>query len=464
MNHIAEQAIRQLWRPSQLDYAWLDQLRLQGQGPVLPSSFALDAAAQACLAASGLAAAAFWHARGGERQTVSVNLHHAVAEFRSEHYLRVDGAQPSDPWDKIAGIYRCGDGRWLRIHTNFPHHCQGVLQLLQCEYDKAAVTAALQKWTAFDFENAAAARGLVATALRSFAEWDAHPQGQAVAAQAVFSLTRLDHAEPLALTDADRPLGGVRVLDLTRIIAGPLGGRVLAAHGADVLHISSPRLPTIPTLDMDMGRGKRNAQLDLTRESDRDILRRLLADAHVFIQGYRPGGLAGLGFSPDDAARVRPGIVYVSLSAYGNQGPWAGRRGFDSLTQTASGFNLAEAEAAGSETPRAFPAQALDHIAGYLAALGATAALCHQRQQGGSWHVEVSLAQAAHWLRGLGRVEGAINLPIPTLEDVRPWLEETDSGFGRLLAVRHAAELSLTPARWPLPAMPLGSHAASWTV
>ncbi|POZ63362.1 CoA transferase [Chromobacterium alticapitis] len=459
-----DQAIHQLWRHSALEADWLSRLRLQGQGPILPSSFALDAAAQACLASSGLAAAALHKQRGGEAQTVSVDARHAVAEFRSEHYLRVDGVQPADPWDKIAGIYRCGDGRWLRIHTNFPHHCQGVLRLLQCEYDKAAVAAALQNWRAFDFEDAAAARGLVATALRGFEEWDAHPQARAIAAQPVFSLSRIGDGLPRGLPAADRPLDGVRALDLTRIIAGPLGARVLAAHGADVLHITSPELPTIPTLDMDMGRGKRNAQLDLKRESGRAALRALLADAHVFIQGYRPGGLAELGFSPDDAARLRPGIVYVSLSAYGNQGPWAGRRGFDSLLQTASGFNADEAAAAGADEPRAFPAQALDHIAGYLVALGAMAALCRQQREGGSWHVEVSLAQAGHWLRGLGRVEGALELPVPTLEDVHPWLEESDSGFGRMLAVRHAAQLSLTPARWALPAMPLDSHQPSWTV
>ncbi|QEL55750.1 CoA transferase [Chromobacterium paludis] len=457
-------AIQHLWRHCALDPAWLPQLRLSGHGPILPSSFALDAAAQACLAASGLAAASFHHLRSGEKQTVAVDLRHAVAEFRSEHYLRVDGSQPADPWDKIAGIYRCGDGRWLRIHTNFPHHCQGVLRLLQCEYDKTAVAEALQDWKAFDFEDAAASHGLVATALRSFEEWDAHPQGVAVAAQPVFSISRIGDAPPQALPAADRPLGGVRALDLSRIIAGPLGGRVLAAHGADVLHITSPRLPTIPTLDMDMGRGKRNAQLDLDQADGCAALRRLLADAHIFLQGYRPGGLAERGFSPEDAARARPGIVYVSLSAYGKQGPWAGRRGFDSLTQTASGFNIAEAAAAGSDTPRAFPAQALDHIAGYFAALGALAALHRQQQEGGSWHVEVSLAQAGHWLRGLGRVEGAMGLAVPALDDVRPWLEESDSGFGRLLAVSHATRLSLTPARWTLPSMPLDSHAPAWAV
>ncbi|MCD4484072.1 CoA transferase [Chromobacterium vaccinii] len=463
MSELALHAARQLWLDCGFDALPLHRLELPGTEAALPSSFAIAAAAQASIGACGLAAAEFFSLRGGEPQTVSVDARHAAVEFRSEHYLRVGGGLPADPWDKIAGIYRCRDDRWVRIHTNFPHHCQGVLDLLACKYDKATVAEALARWDAFEFEDAAAKRGLVATALRSIDEWDAHPQGIAVAAQPVISITRIGDASPRALGGTERPLQGIRALDLTRIIAGPVAGRTLAAHGADVLHITSPHLPTIPTLDIDTGRGKRNAQLDLTQETGRSALRGLLADSHVFIQGYRPGGLAGLGFSPEDAARLRPGIVYVSLCAYGHTGPWAGRRGFDSLTQTASGFNLAEAQAAGSDAPRAFPAQALDHGAGYLAALGAIAALHRQQREGGSWHVQVSLAKTGHWLRGLGRVDGAMDLPVPTLDDVRPWLEESDSGFGRLLAVRHAARMGSTPVRWEHPAMPLDSHAPAWT-
>ncbi|AXE32367.1 carnitine dehydratase [Chromobacterium phragmitis] len=463
MSKHSPRAAEQLWQACGLDAAALSRLALPSSRPILPSSFDIAAAAQAGIGACALAAAELWRQRGGEAQTVRVDAGHAAAEFRSEHYFRVDGELPADPWDKIAGLYRCGDGRWARIHTNFAHHCQGVLGLLGCDYDKSAVAAALASWSALDFEHAAAERGLVVAALRGFDEWDAHPQGQAVAALPPLTLTRLDDAPPLRMGDADRPLDGVRALDLTRIIAGPVAGRALAAHGADVLRVTSPRLPTIPTLDIDTGRGKRNVQLDLLDAGSREILRSLLADAHVFIQGYRPGGLAKLGFSPVDAARLRPGIVYVSLSAYGKAGPWAGRRGFDSLTQAASGFNLAEAAAGGGEQPRALPAQALDHGAGYLAALGAIAALLRQRREGGSWHVEVSLAQAGHWLRGLGRVENAMELPLPSLDDVRPWLEESDSGFGRLLAVSHAARMEKTPARWERPAMPLDSHAPSWT-
>ncbi|QDQ25401.1 CoA transferase [Chitinimonas arctica] len=457
----AVQALAQLWQASGLDPAALARVRLGGSRS-LPSSFAVGAAAQASIAAAGLAAAELWRLRNGQHQTVSVDMGHAVAEFRSERYLRVDDQQPADPWDKIAGAYRCGDGRWLRLHTNFPHHRDGVLKLLGCEHDRASVEAALQAWQAEAFETAASEQGMVVAAMRSFAEWDAHPQAAAVRALPAFTLERIGDAPVQPPAPAERPLSGIRALDLTRVIAGPVCGRTLAAHGAEVLHISSPQLPTIPPLDIDTGRGKRSCHLDLEQAGDRGALQALLRDADLFVQGYRPGGLAERGFGPEQAAALRPGIVYISLSAYGHIGPWAQKRGFDSLLQSACGFNHAEAEAAGQDAPRPLPMQVLDHASGYLMALGAMAALHRRANEGGSWHVRVSLAQTAHWLRGLGRVPGGLDIAEFDPDSLAGWLEESESGHGRLRAVRHAAELSVTPAHWRLPAMPLGTHSAGW--
>ena len=339
--------------------------------------------------------------------------------------MRVDGEAPGERWDRIAGAYPCGDGRWVRLHTNFPHHRDGVLALLGCAYDRDAVAAALRGWRAFDFEQAAAEAGLVVAAMRTFAEWDAHPQSAAIAARPAVSITRIGDAPPAPLPpNPDRPLSGLRVLELTRVIAGPVGGRTLAVHGADVLLLTSPSLPSIPTLVIDTGRGKHSAHLDLRDPDGPATMRELLSGADVFLQGYRPGGLAGLGFAPADAARLRPGIVCVSLSAYGATGPWGGRRGFDSLVQTATGFNAAEAEAAGLDTPKPLPAQALDHASGYLLAFGALAALHRRATEGGSWHVEVSLARTGHWLRGLGRVPDGLACPEPTPADTAGFLEE----------------------------------------
>jgi crotonobetainyl-CoA:carnitine CoA-transferase CaiB-like acyl-CoA transferase len=450
-----------LWRTAGHDAAALAQITFTGVEPVLPSSFALGTAAAATIGAAALAAAELWRLRMGRRQHVAVDMRHAAIAFRSERYLRVDGKRPDEYHDDLAGLYRCGDGRWARLHTNLPHHCAGLLKLLGVPHDKAALQRALDGMTAEALENAAAETGLVVTACRSFAEWDAHPQGQAVAKLPLFSIEKIGEAPPKKLSPAARPLAGVKALDLTRIIAGPVCGRTLAAHGADVLLVTAPHLASMLPLVIDTGRGKLSTSIDLRDAGGRASLAALVPQADVFVQSYRPGAIAARGFSPQDAARLRPGIVYASLSAYGYDGPWADRRGFDSLVQTASGFNLAEAQAFGAPKPKELPAQALDHATGYLLAFAVMTALKRQAQEGGSWHVRVSLAQTGYWLRHLGRIDGT-TCPDPKFDDVRDYLEETPSGFGRLTAVRDAAAMSETPTRWQRPSVPLGTDPPAW--
>ncbi len=457
----AKHVLSDIWRAAGHPEAALETVDLTGSEPVLPSSFRVGTAAQTTIAAAALAASGLWRLRTGRSQRVSVDMRSAAIEFRSERYLRVDGKPPSEYHDPIAGLYRCGDGRWLRLHTNLPHHRDGVLALLGCPHERTAVQRALDGWQAEKFETAAAEAGLVVTACRSFAEWDAHPQGRAIARLPLFSIDQIGDAPAEPLPAAERPLAGVKVLDLTRIIAGPVCGRTLAAHGADVLLITASHLPSMQPLVIDTGRGKLSASIDLRQASGREVLPALLRDADVFVQGYRPGAIAAFGFGPDDVARMRPGIVYVSLCAYGHEGPWASRRGFDSLVQTASGFNAAEAEVFGASEPRPLPAQVLDHATGYLMAFAAISALARRAQRGGSWHVRVSLAQTGLWLRQLGRLDG-LACPDPGFDDVRDRLEETVSGFGRLTAVRHAAVMTQTPPHWARPTVPLGTHAPAW--
>jgi crotonobetainyl-CoA:carnitine CoA-transferase CaiB-like acyl-CoA transferase len=445
-----------------LDAGLARRVAFTGTDPVLPSSFRLAAAAQACIAASAVAAVALGEGRGLPGQHIGVDARHAMAEFRSDRYFSVDGQPPGDVWDAIAGLYQCGDGRYVRLHTNFPHHRDGILNLLGCANDRQAVAAALKGWMAEAFETAATEAQMVVAMARSFAEWDAHPQGQAVAALPPFTIERIGEAAPRPLSHAARPLAGLRVLDLTRIIAGPVAGRTLAAHGADVLLVTSPYLPSVPALVIDTGRGKRAAHLDLRAEADREQLAGLVSEADIFLQGYRPGGLAMQGFAPHEVAALRPGSVYLSLSAYGHAGPWAMKRGFDSLVQTASGFNLAEAEAAGDATPRALPCQALDYAAGYLLAFAGMAARLRQARDGGSWLVRDTLAPTAHWLRGLGRVADGFSVPDMAPESVADLTGTHPSGFGALRAIRHPAQLSVTPARFERPSVPLGTDAPVW--
>ena len=318
------------------------------------------------------------------------------------------------------------------------------------------------QWDGEAFETTAYAGGCVVALMRPHDEWSATPHAMALAELPLISITKIGEAAPKPWPAGDRPLAGIRVLDLSRVIAGPVAGRTLAAHGADVLLISGPGLPAIPWLTIDTGRGKLTSFVELKSEQGRGVLRDLLAVADIISQGYRPRAIASLGFSPDDAARINPGIIYVTLSAYGHAGPWAERRGFDSLVQTATGFNHAEGQAAGVDGPKELPAQMLDHATGYFMAFGAMMAKARQAREGGSWHVQVSLAQTGRWLWNLGRVADGLASEDLKGEAVRPFIEEAGSGFGALRSVKHSALLSKTPAFWARPAMPLGSHQPQW--
>jgi hypothetical protein len=472
--HPSAEALAALWNAAGLPAAALDQVQLTGSQAVLPSSFDVATAAQASLGAAAAAAAELWHLRTGQRQAVRVEREHAALECTG--HFALDGQVPA-LWDKLSGLYPCGgaagEGGWLRIHANFAHHRDGALRLLGLPAGEAtpreAVAQALQHWSAFDFEQAAADAGLVVAAARSFAQWDAHSQAAALAGQPVVRIEPIGTAAPAAparwprISPAERPLHGLRVLDLTRILAGPVAGRCLAAYGADVLLVNGPHLPNIEAI-ADTSRGKLSTLIDLRDAAGRARLDALASQAQVFLQGYRPGALAGQGFGAEALAQRHPGIVVASLSAYGTEGPWGGRRGFDSLVQTATGFNRAEAEAAGSAAPKAMPMQILDYAAGHLLAFGIQAALWRQANQGGGWQVQVSLAGVGGWLRRLGRVADGLAAQRP---DLAPYLEDSVCGFGRngrgtLRAMRHAAQFSATPAGWVRPSMPPGSHPPAW--
>jgi hypothetical protein len=469
-----QEVLAQLWRDAGLDPTALARFVATAEEPALPSSFAVGTLLQAALGAATLAATEVMRSRGGEPAQASVDLLDVVRESACKFTL--DGRAPV-VWDKLSGLYSCGGGRgdasdagnWVRVHANFAHHRDGVLALLGLsvgpDTERAAVAAALQNWSAQAFEDAAAERGLVVAALRSPAAWAAHAQAAAVAAQPLLSIERSGDAAPLSWPAADtaapagpQALHGLRVLELTRILAGPVAGRTLAVHGADVLLINGPHLPNIEAL-AETSRGKRSALLDLRRAGDCATLRQLIETCDVFLHGYRPGALAARGFGPAELERLRPGIVSVSLSAYGSQGPWGTRRGFDSLVQSATGLNLAEAQALGSSEPRALPLQALDYGAGYLLAFGAMAALLHQRQSGGSWQVRLSLAGVGQWLQRIGRIADPARAPALDFDSV---MEERDSGFGRLRSVPHAGRIDGQRLTWRRIAMPPGSHPAAW--
>ena len=302
-----------LWALSGLSPQALCHVNLQGADPVFPSSFAVGTAAQTSIAAAGTAACELGHVRGQPRQTIGVDMAHAALEC--EGWFSING-QAIDPWDSFSGLYACADG-WVRVHANFTHHRDGALALLGLSSATAKredAQRALRSWKALDFEQAAADRGLVVSALRSFAEWDAHPQSLALAPQPLLTLERIGDAVPLALPDlrADQlPLTGLRVLDLTRIVAGPVAGRSLAAFGADVMLVNSPHLPNVGVI-AESSRGKLSCHLDLHVQDHRRAMNALIADTDVFVQGYRPGGLEALGYGAQALTAQRPGIVVVT--------------------------------------------------------------------------------------------------------------------------------------------------------
>lgn len=468
MTPAPRQALAAVLAAAGLDPAAAARVAFTGDDPVLPSGFRLGTAGAVALGAAGLGADALWQRRGGAMQALAVDLRAAALALRTERHVTVDGAPAESPWSPISGFYPAAAGRWIQFHCNFPHHRDGVLRVLGAADDRAAVAAKVAGWDAAELEGRLAEAGMCAAMLRSRDEWLEHPQGRAVASLPLLEITRIgdapaqpvDHRRP----GASRPLSGVRVLDLSRVIAGPVAGRTLAEHGATVMRISAPHLPFVPPLLLDTGHGKVNAEVDLSAPGGTVRLAALLADADVLLQAYRPETLARRGLGPADAARIRPGIVYVSLSAYGGVGPWGGRRGFDTLVQTASG--LAAEESGGLDRkPRHLPAQALDYATAYLAAFGAMAALARRAEEGGSWHVRLSLAATARWLDGLGRVPdpaAARALPDPTPDAVADLMTETASPFGRIRHLRPALVMSATPPGWDRPPSPLASHPPIW--
>jgi crotonobetainyl-CoA:carnitine CoA-transferase CaiB-like acyl-CoA transferase len=273
---------------------------------------------------------------------------------------------------------------------------------------------------------------------------------------------RIADAPPAPLTARDRPLSAIRVLDLTRVLAGPTCARTLAEHGADVLKIGAPHIPDMPTTEIDTGIGKLSAHLDLrTREGD-STLRSLLAGADVFSQSYRPGTLAARGFSPEEAAAIRPGIIYVSLSAWGTSGPWRARRGFDSIVQSVSGIAI---EQGGAAKPRYMPVSAIDYVSGYLMAFGALAALARRSQEGGSWLVRVSLARTGKWITDFGMLErdAIANAPAEMpQEELDRLTMEIDAPMGRVRHLRPVLQMSETAPAWTRPPVAAGTHRAEW--
>jgi crotonobetainyl-CoA:carnitine CoA-transferase CaiB-like acyl-CoA transferase len=435
--------------------------------PVLPTPFRITEASTATLAAVGLAVSDLWELRTGRRQQISIDTRRATASLRSGNYLKLNGERVSNERNAIMDSYPTKDGRWSYVHANFPNHRAAALKVLGVPENHDAVRKAVAKWNALDLEEAIIAAKGAGGMVRTLDEWRKHPQGIAVASLPLMEIMRIGDSPPEQLPAGDRPLSGIRVLDLTRVIAGPTCARTLAEHGADVLKISAAHLPSLGRQEYDTGHGKLSAWLDLREAKDKEILKGLAREADVFSQGYRPGTIAGRGFSPEALAQLRPGIVVVSLSAFSHAGPWASRRGFDTVIQSVSGITWRQGEVfPGKEPgPQFYPVSAIDFLTGYLMAFGAMAALARRAREGGSWLVRISLAQVGRWLVERGQVpESDLKKAQKdfTPEELARWSMTSKVPDGVLQHLGPVLRLSETPPRWARPTVPLGYHRPEW--
>src|SRR5467141_4051593 len=374
--------------------------------PILPTPFRIGETSAAALAAVGLAVSELWQLRTGRRQEIAVDTRQATASLRSSHYMKMDGAPVSTERNAVMGVYPAKNGRWSYLHCNFPNHRAAALSVLGVPEDREAVRQAVAKWDALELEEAIIAAKGAGGMVRTMEEWAKHPQAAAIASLPLMEIVKIGDSAPEKLPDGDRPLSGIRVLDLTRVLAGPTCARTLAEHGADVLKITAAHLPNIGYQEFDTGHGKLSAHLDLREQKDLEILRGLVRETDVFSQGYRPGTLGNRGLSPEALAKLRPGLVFVSLCAFGHVGPWASRRGCDTVVQTVSGITSRQGELlpCTSPGPQFYPVSAIDYLTGYLMAFGAMVALRRRVSEGGSWLVRISLAQTGRWLVGRGQV------------------------------------------------------------
>jgi CoA-transferase family III len=455
--------VEALWRAAMgPERATLDTLEVVSPGRWLGGPLAVDELALGSAAVALLSAAELAAARTGRRPAVSLSAEHVALSFRSERHLLVGGTSSGSPFAPLSRMLRCADGRWARTHGNYPHHAAALAGALGFDLtgedarDVTALEVAAATSDAVALEEAVIAAGGCAAALRSRGAWAEHPAGRSVASQPLIAWDhdlglRPRRALPSCASSA-RPCDGIRVLDLTRVIAGPVAGRTLAALGAEVLRVDPPALPELRLQHLDTGPGKRSAIVDL---ADADRREALLAAADVVLIGYRPGALDRFGLGSEQLARRHPQLVQVRLSAWGAAGPWARRRGFDSLVQVATGIAAACADADGA--PGVLPAQALDHATGHLAAAAALRGLLRRATGEPIAPARLSLARTAQTLLDLPRPARS-TAPETELADAR----SHRVAFGEIELIGPPGALDGEPLRWDHGPRPLGGDDATW--
>ncbi|MHA3980976.1 CoA transferase [Halovulum sp. GXIMD14794] len=451
-----------------------------GHDPAMRFPRPIGEGAATAIALCGDAAAEIWRRRTGEAQRASVTVRAAAAAVAGYAYQVLAPGSPEiqdadwEPYPEglrawgsrsmlrgenasnpAVALYPTRDGRWFHVHGGLPHLARRIMTVLKT--DSPGIGAAVASWRAEDLEDALAEAGTCGVAVRDATEWLAHPQGQALTAGPLVTVDRIGDAPARGLPQGARPLAGLRVLDLSLALAGPTCARTLAEYGADVLKISAPGRADRQPFLVETGHGKRWASLDLDRPAERDRLVELVRGADVFAQSYRPGALARRGFGPRAIARLSPGAITVSISCYGNVGPWADRRGWEGLAQAATGLTVPRGDGL---PPRLAPGSVCDYLTGYLAARGVMEALLRRADEGGSWHVSASLCRTGMWLAGFDLIdETGLPAELDMHEDL---LVATDTPYGPLRHLPPALHLPSTPPRWESPPPRAGQDEPEW--
>lgn len=445
------------------------EITITGQDPVLSTRFRIGDTCAAVLAGVGVAVNDLWELRTGRRQTASIDVRHAAAGLKSSSYLQrpdkngvfrdVVSAE-HEAMRAITQPWPTSDGRFVLPHFGLPNLKERMCRLLGVtDPTPEKVSKAVAKWKALDLEAAIDENRVCGGMVRSNEEWLATPHGQVLAKKPIVEVIKIGDSAPEALPAGDRPLSGIRVLDLTRILAGPICARTLAENGAEVLMVTAERLPQIPEHVIDTSHGKRSCFLDLSNADETARLKALVKQADVFSQGYRPGMLAKLGFSPEELAAIRPGIICTSISCYGADGPFSHRGGWEQVAQTMTGI----CHDNNPQRPHLLPAAACDYTTGYLAAYGVLLALARRAKDGGSYHVRVSLCQSGMFIHRQGKVEYErpdMDLSASELDAIR--IETNPPHLGPLRHLGPILRFSETPARWIRPTPKLGGDRPEW--
>ena len=412
-----------------------DWVKFIGSDPVFRTRYRVGTVGAAALAAIGIVIAILRDNSADIGGNIEIDVRAAAASLRSYRYVRIDGLG-SDPFDPLTGFYPTADSRLIYFHCNLPPHRQAMLRALGVEATRECVTSATRTRNGFEIEQLVDAAGGCAMVVRTPEEWRDLPNTAFLKSEPLVNIRKIGDSDPIPLPAGELPLSGIRVLDLTRVLAGPTCARLLAEYGSDVVKIACERHPDPPAIEMDTCYGKRFLTLDLALSESRLQLESLVRGSDVFVQAYRLGAIAALGFSPGHVASLRPGIVYASLNAFGHTGPWRGRRGFDTVVQSGSGMAYVQG---GRREPAFIPVSALDYVTGYLLTFGVLVALRRRAAEGGSYAVDVSLARTSEWIESMGLLDqDALDAASEevTSDELARWLVEVPTPRGLMTRMR----------------------------